>query len=63
MFKSLVVYSTDRSKAVIPVFVLRFVALCVFMCLCVFVCVCVFYEAICFKFCLVLFCSCVFSVL
>ena len=43
-------YSTDRSKAVVPVLVLLFVALCFF-----------FYDAICFKFCLVLFCSCVFQ--
>ena len=46
-----VVYSTDRSKAVVPVLVLLFV-------------VCgLFYEAICFMSYLVLFCSCVFSVL
>ena len=43
----LVVYSTDRSKAVIPVLVLLFVGL--------------FYEAICLKSCLVLFCSCIFQ--
>ena len=46
----LLVYSTDRSKVVVPVLVLLFVALCFF-----------FNEAICFKFCLVLFCSCVFQ--
>ena len=44
-----VVYSTDRSKAVVPVLVLLFVALCLF------------YETICFKSCLVLFCSCIFQ--
>ena len=44
---SSVVYSTDRSKAVVPVLVLLFVAL--------------FYEAICFMSCLVLFGSCFFS--
>ena len=44
-----VVYSTDRSKTVIPVLVLLF-DLCV-----------LFYEAICFKSCLVLFRSCIFS--
>ena len=41
-----VVYSTDRSEAVVPVLVLLFVA---------------FYGAICFVSCLVLFCSCVFG--
>ena len=49
--KSAVVYSTDRSKAVVPVLVLFFVALCLF----------VFYEAICFMSYLVSFCSCVFQ--
>ena len=44
-----VVYSTDRSKAVVPVLVFLFVALWLF------------YEAICFKSCLVLFCSCIFQ--
>ena len=44
------VYSTDRSKAVVPVLVLLFVALCLF------------YEAICFMSYLVLFCSRVFFV-
>ena len=44
-----VVYSADRSKAVVPVLVLLFL-LCG-----------LFYEAICFKSCLVLFCSCVFQ--
>ena len=44
-----VVYSADCSKAVVPVVVLLFVALCLF------------YEAICFMFYLVLFCSCVFQ--
>ena len=43
------VYSTDRSKAVVPVSVLLFVACGLF------------YEAICFRSCLVLFCSCVFQ--
>ena len=43
-----VVYSTIRFKAVVPVLVLLFVALWLF------------YEAICFKVCLVLSCSCVF---
>ena len=43
-----VVYSTDRSKAVVLVLVLLFVALCLF------------YEAICFMSYLVLFYSCVF---
>ena len=43
------VYSTDRSKAVVLMLVLLFVALCLF------------YEAICFLSYLVLFCSCVFS--
>ena len=42
------IYSTDHSKAVVPVLVLLFVALCG-----------LFYEAICFKFCPMLFCSCV----
>ena len=42
-----VVYSTDRSKAVVPVLVLFFVGL--------------FYEAICFMSYLVSFCSCVFQ--
>ena len=42
------VYSTDRSKAVVPVLVLLFL-LCG-----------LFYEAICFTSYLVLFCSCVF---
>ena len=46
-FKPRVVYTTDRSKAVVPVLVLLFVAL--------------FYEAICFMSYLVLFCSCVFQ--
>ena len=46
-----VVYFTDHSKAVVPLLVLLFVALW-FM-----------DETVCFKFCLVLFCSCVFSVL
>ena len=41
----------DRSKAVVPVLVLLFVALWLF------------YEAICFKSSLVLFCYCIFSVL
>ena len=40
-----VVYSADRSKAVVPVLVLRGL----------------FYEAICFMSYLVLFCSCVFQ--
>ena len=44
-----VVYSTDHSKAVVPVLVLLLL-LCG-----------VFYEAICFKTCLVLFCSCIFQ--
>ena len=44
-----VVYSTDRSKAVVPVLVLLFVALWLF------------YEAICFMSYLVLFCSCFFQ--
>ena len=43
-----VVCSTDRSKAVVPVLVLRFVALWLF------------YEAICCMFVRVSFCSCVF---
>ena len=47
----LVVYSVDRSKAVVPVLVLLFVLL-----LCG-----LFYEANCFKSCLVLFCSCSFQ--
>ena len=42
-----VVYSTDRSKAVVPVSVLLLCGL--------------FYEATGFKSCLVLFCSCVFQ--
>ena len=42
-----VVYSTDCSKAVVPVLVSLFVSL--------------FYEAICFMSYLVLFCSCVFQ--
>ena len=42
-----VVYSTDRSKAMVSVLVLLFVAL--------------FYEAICFMSYLVSFCSCVFQ--
>ena len=46
-----VVYSTDRSKVMVLVLVLLFVALCFFF----------FYEAICFMSYLVLFCSCVFS--
>ena len=41
------IYSTDHSKAVVPVLVLLFVAL-------------LLYEAICFKSCLVLFCFCFF---
>ena len=44
-----VVYSTDRSKAVVPVSVLLVVALWIF------------YEAICFMSYLVSFCSCVFQ--
>ena len=44
-----VVYSTDRSKAVVPVLVLLFLGLWLF------------YEAICFMSYLVLFCSCVFQ--
>ena len=44
----MVVYSTDHSKTVVPMLVLLFDALCFF------------YEPICFKYCLVLFCSCVF---
>ena len=44
-----VVYSTDRSKAVIPVLILSSV-LC-----------CLFYEAICCMSYLVPFCSCVFQ--
>ena len=43
--------STDRSKVLVPVLILLFVALWLF------------YEAICFMSYLVLFCSCVFSVL
>ena len=44
-----VVYSTDRSKAVVPVLVLLFV-------------VCgLFYEAICYMYYHVSFCSCVFQ--
>ena len=43
------VYSTDRSKAVVPMLVLLFVALWLF------------YEAICFMSYLVLFSSCVFG--
>ena len=39
-----VVYSTDRSKAMVPVLLCG-----------------LFYEAICFMFCLVLFCSCVYQ--
>ena len=46
-----VIYSTDRSKAVVPVLVLLFVAL-----LCG-----LFYEAICFMSYLVSFCSCMFQ--
>ena len=45
-----VVYSTERSKAVVPLLVLLFVHG-------------LFYKAICFISYLVLFCSCVFSVL
>ena len=45
----LVVYFTDISKAMVPVLVLLLL-LCG-----------LFYEAICFKACLVLFCSCVFQ--
>ena len=47
--KLAVVYSTDRSKAVVPVLVLLFIALCLF------------YEAICLMSYLVSFCSCVFQ--
>ena len=39
-------FSTDCSKAVVPMLVLLLCGL--------------FYEVICFKFCLVLFCSCIF---
>ena len=42
-------WMNDRSKAVVPVLVLLFVALWLF------------YEAICFKYCLVLFCYCIFQ--
>ena len=42
-------YSTDRSKAVVPVLVYSLLRCGLF------------YEAICFKSCLVLFCSCVFQ--
>ena len=55
-FKPPVIYSTDRSKAMVPVLVLLFVALW-------FVNFILFYEAISFKFCLVLFFSCILSVL
>ena len=43
----MVVYSTGRSKAAVPVLVLPFVALWLF------------YEAICCMSCLMLFCSCI----
>ena len=45
-----VVYSTDRSKAVVPVLVLLFI-----------VALWLFYKAICFTSYLVLFCSCIFQ--